>query len=432
MKITDEQIEALDFEQCLPISIEAEQALIGAVLREPDWMLKAGFVKPHHFSQIPHQQIWQVMKDGYHRHGTFSAISVGDTLVEELRSLGGKQYLGKLMSEAAVVYNAAHYANLVLNMARRRELQEIFRQAETTVTHLPEGKDLDEALAEIQGEIQRVGESGNALKFETSKEIATRLYDSLGKKLSCFSTGIKRLDACMAGGIYQGKSYGVTARKKTGKTVLAATISYNMNKAGVKHLFLTAEMSPDEIMQRSISRAMGCSSMDFLNSTRETQGFKNKVAEYAVKGDSGNTIFLHKPGLTLESLRTAIITARVKFGITGFILDYWQLVGGKKSRVSMAEHLDEVAQWIADYCRKEGLWSFTMGQTNQDGNTRGGEGMRLAFDQVYHLQGLEGRVGCFWMEMMDTRYTPWENVGADGVPGLYMNVNGPFFEGVER
>jgi hypothetical protein len=97
--------------------------------------------------------------------------------------------------------------------------------------------------------------------------------------------------------------------------------------------------------------------------------------------------------------------------------------------------LGEVAQWIAEICRKLDIWALVAAQINQDGNTRGGEGMRLAFDQVYHLQPvgqdggditLPGR----WLEMMDTRYTQWANIGSPDMAGLMLNEKGLFFEEV--
>ena len=111
--------------------------------------------------------------------------------------------------------------------------------------------------------------------------------------------------------------------------------------------------------------------------------------------------------------------------ITGIIFDYWQLVSGKDKRKSTAEHLDEVAQWIADYCRRGILWSIVMGQINQEGNTRGGEGMRLAFDQVYQIHRPDLGKSETWIAMMETRYTASE-------PGLREQASVRLESGSER
>ena len=66
---------------------------------------------------------------------------------------------------------------------------------------------------------------------------------------------------------------------------------------------------------------------------------------------------------------------------------------------------------------------------NQEGNTRGGEGLRLAFDQVYHMRAPNddpSRSGR-WLEMIDTRYTKWANIGSETAPGLTLEEKGLYF-----
>ena len=110
-----------------------------------------------------------------------------------------------------------------------------------------------------------------------------------------------------------------------------------------------------------------------------------------------------------------------------FRSDYFQLVGGVGARQSRVEFFDEVAQWIANICRQEKIWALVTAQINQDDNIRWGEGLRLAFDQVYHLQVCENDKEMFFMEMMDTRYTPWCEVGNKDNPIIKMEKTGPFF-----
>ena len=75
--------------------------------------------------------------------------------------------------------------------------------------------------------------------------------------------------------------------------------------------------------------------------------------------------------------------AIVRHGIKGVILDYWQLVGGKVRNESEEFHLRNIAQWLADTCRKHSIWALVAAQVNQEGNTRGGEGLKLACDVYF-------------------------------------------------
>jgi replicative DNA helicase len=213
----------------------------------------------------------------------------------------------------------------------------------------------------------------------------------------------------------------------THNTVLAGTISHNLNQRGIRHIFICGEMSPEEVHQRNLCRELGFFPSIFRSPKAQEFKLQERIAAIAAASKRA-CIYRKAPGLTFSQLRQIVASAVERKNITGMILDYWQLVGGKPSGKSTAEHLDEVAQWIADYCRREGLWSIVMAQINQDGNTRGGEGLRLAFDQVYQIHRDDPGKPEAWIEMMETRYTPWVSIGSETEAGLLLNEQGPYFE----
>jgi predicted ATP-dependent serine protease len=120
--------------------------------------------------------------------------------------------------------------------------------------------------------------------------------------------------------------------------------------------------------------------------------------------------------------------ARYRYGVNGVILDYLQIIGGKPTRESEASHLDKVSQWLADPAKKYKIWILVLGQINQEGNTRGGEGIRLACDMCLELHRDDISVPTAWIEMKDTRYTKWMNLGGENMPALSMNPHGQYFE----
>jgi DnaB-like helicase C terminal domain len=174
------------------------------------------------------------------------------------------------------------------------------------------------------------------------------------------------------------------------------------------------------------SRLSGQYASGFRNGYGKTDRFYAKVSEAAFRHKS-SIIYRNAPGLTFDELRAIVVRAVMQHKVKGIILDYWQLVGGKEPRRSTADHLDEVAQWIADTGHKHKVWMLVAAQIKQEGNTRGGEGIRLAFDQVYQMHRMSESSAHIWMEMMDTRYTPWMNLGSKDYAKFFMHVKGPFF-----
>ena len=61
---------------------------------------------------------------------------------------------------------------------------------------------------------------------------------------------------------------------------------------------------------------------------------------------------------------------------------------------------------------------------NRSGNTRGGEGLKLAADQYCTLHRNKGDQGA-WLEMEESRYTLYTNVGSANHPGLWLSKTGP-------
>ena len=72
-------------------------------------------------------------------------------------------------------------------------------------------------------------------------------------------------------------------------------------------------------------------------------------------------------------------------GIKGIIIDYWQLISGVQKGQTKEEHLSNVAQWIAGFCRRHGVWSIVLSQLNKEDNAFGSAGLNRACDQFYKL-----------------------------------------------
>jgi replicative DNA helicase len=412
-----------------PSNLDAEQALLGALLMHQETFRYINpKLAPEHFYEPVHQRIFAAMLKMHEEGRAPTPLTLMHRFDNDpgLSEIGGGKYLQRLMSAAITVINVTDVSDVIFDLALRRRLADA---CQLTLDRLLRGTEYDnatEAAAELRRNADELVGIQDDGKFEDNYQVGARILESMENKEAPHSTGIPKLDECMGGGLYPGYSYGFCARKKVGKTMLAGTISHNLNKQGVRHLFICGEMSAEQIEQRNLCRELGLHPSVFRvkgNTWPEQQ----KIAAAIEKGNRC-CIYRKAAGLTFAQLRQFVTTAVERREITGFVLDYWQLVGGKPPKKSTAEHLDEVAQWIADYCRRENIWNIVMGQINQEGNTRGGEGMRLAFDQVYCIHRPDITAPGMWLEMMETRYTEWKSIGSKAEPGFLLNENGPYFE----
>lgn len=396
----------------LPCNLDAENSLLGALLLNNELIFKCNNLVAEHFYDHDNQIIFSEIKNAVGDGRTASIVLMG----QKCR----KEAISRALSYPAIKFVITELAEAITEAFRKRR---VILSCQLATDLVNGGGNFSEASSVLRAELEVLSLEGR--KSTTDKDITLQIIEDIKSNKQPTSTGLNSLDRAMDGGLYPGKSYGFLARMKVGKTTLAATISYNLAVNNRKHLFICGEMGAKEIHQRMLARYAEAFPSAFRTDYQNNPAFQLKLVEYT-RTTSESLIYQNAPGLTFDQLKDYVTTAVYKDKIEGFILDYWQLVKGK-GKTGMTEHLDEVAQWIADYSRLTGIWNITTGQHNREGEPRFGDGLKLAFDQVYtlHREDLSGDEA--WLEMTDNRYTRWANIGSKESAGLYMIEKGPYF-----
>lgn len=416
-----------------PNDIQIEYALLGYIIIDNSLMPKIGFLRPEDFYSSPHMEIFQVMVNLFSDGKDITPFTIQPLLKQDrLNSFpeGIMHYLANAAIAAHVEIRPVEMAKYLQKLSDKRRL--IVACEDVIFSANQDQQTAEECAVTLANIVEKITVNSPLNDFQDDYQVGEEIISDLKDNRMPYSTGLTKLDDAMGGGLYPGRAYGFAAKKKVGKTVLAGTISANLNQQGIRHLFICGEMSPKEIQQRNLARATDSFPSSFRTEYGKNYNFQKKIAE-AVNNSPRNMLYRNAPGLTFQELRRVCSSAVDRHGVKGIILDYWQLVGGKQKNQSDASHLDDVAQWIADFSRKHSTWFIMMAQINQEGNTRGGEGIRLAFDQVYHMKapGDDPSRSGRYLDMMDTRYTKWTNIGTENQPGISMNEKGPFFEHAE-
>lgn len=411
-----------------PHNTQLEFEIIGCILCNNSVFAKVSFLQGDDFYQAPHRHIFEAMRTLHTEGKPITPFTLPPLMasLEAFKEIPAHKYLVSATASASLVQDIAYHAALLRSVTQRRNL--LFACISTIDALNNESDKLtpEQHAHNLAEAIDAIAQQKPSKEFYDNYEVTEMILNNLKDDRRPYSTGIKGLDEAMGGGLYPGKCYGFVARKKMGKTAIAATISNNINRNGVKHLMICCEMSKEEVQERVLAHETQCFNSAFRNSYGKDREFGNKIAE-AINHAPRNALYADAPGITFSELKRLCRNAVEKRKITGLILDYWQLVGGKIKGQSTAEHLDDVAQWIADFCRRNGLWAIVLGQINQEGNTRGSEGIRLACDQLYELHREDVTQPGTWIEMLETRYTKWANIGSKTAPRLLLQEKGPYF-----
>jgi len=122
--VLDGRDEAIPY-RTLPHNLEAEQALLGAMLVNNEVVNRvSAFLAPEHFFHAIHGRIYQAMLRIVERGQRADPVTLkhffeGD---EALADIGGAQYLARLAASAVTIINAEDYARTVHDLHLRREL----------------------------------------------------------------------------------------------------------------------------------------------------------------------------------------------------------------------------------------------------------------------------------------------------------------------
>ena len=413
-----------------PAHPELELALVGAVLAENAIFERvASVVSADDFTDPLLVVVWDEIAATIRAGRAALPRTIGQALSDyDQEEQPVTEYLIALVG-AAIGLEAENHARLVRNAADQRRLMNL---GEALRTEAAQGgaQPATELAARYASDLHGIGHG--LAEWEDFGEVGKRALEGLENPRPAYATGIQCIDHRLLGGFQAGRFYGVAARHKAGKSMLMGTIAYNIatseNRCGV--VYLTLEMSPEEMWRRIVSRHIGVNDAR-LASARE-RGEPELIEKARVANEdlrNRGLYFLGRPGCTLDELRTIVARAGMSDKIAGVIVDYLQLLSGRPRGQSTAEFLDEAAQALANATRRYGLWIAAAAQLNQEGNVRGSEGLLNACDLALFLHKVERNENVnAWLEIRASRYTPAKDIGSKESPPLVMDFTaGPHF-----
>ncbi len=349
-----------------PHNIEAEQALLGAILVNNEAFYRVSdFLEPEHFYEPIHSEIYEVCAKIIRAGKTATPVTaktfLPDDLLEEVTMA---QYLARLAAEATTVINAADYGQSVYDLAIRRSLIQVGEHMvehayESEVEATPE-KQIEEAEKQLFELAERGRYDGGFQGFNAALrdaiEMAGEAYHRDGT-LSGTATGLTDLDRLM-GGLQRSDLVILAARPAMGKTSLATNIAFHVARNykaeptpdghmrtvdGGSVGFFSLEMSAEQLATRILAEQSQISSSDIRRGNIHESQFSKLV-------DTSNLmaqvpLFIDDTG----GLNVAQVMARARRlkrqkGLDLLIVDYLQLLSGSSRRAadSRVQELTEI------------------------------------------------------------------------------------------
>ena len=241
-------------------SIEAEQALLGAVLINNEALrLVEGIIGSDDFSEPLHGHLWATIikadESGRRIDPKLLASSLGKDAAIPIGGMTVAQYIARLAAEATTIINAPDYAHAIRDIADRKRIAEIGHGLDRQIIADPTDTATNaiDALDEILS-----ARSRSATPSISAKNTAVRVIDAAAKayqtdgKQTGISWGLSALDRKTLG-LHPGELVVLAGRPGMGKTALGLGVARAAAEAGNATMFFSLEMGDVALGQRLLS-----------------------------------------------------------------------------------------------------------------------------------------------------------------------------------
>lgn len=328
-----------------PHSPDAEVSVLGAMLIHPDAASKAiEILQPADFYHEPHRAIFEAAMSLFNQAKPLDVVVLGDELRQQgqLEAAGGLAYLMELASSVPTAAHVEYYARIVKESAVIRRIISVSTKLVTDAyqNELPAQDLLDRAQKDLFA-LAQSGQRDYVSLHQVLLETFTRLevlYANKGKLVG-LPTGFHDLDR-MTAGLQRSDLIIIAARPSMGKTMLCLNLArYVALHDHTPVALFSLEMSREQLALRLLSAESELPAQRLR--TGEMDDNMWAVVSHALGRLGEAPIFIDDtPGITALELRAKARQMKVQHNIGLVIIDYMQLMSGRRSENRQQEISD--------------------------------------------------------------------------------------------
>ena len=431
----------------VPANVEAEQALLGALLYDNAAFERIGdYLQARHFFEPFHQRLFASIESHIRKGQLAEPILLAEQFSRDpaFDELGGVRYLADLVDRAPPAANAPDYARAVYDLALRRDLirigGDIAAQASQSDADLSARDQIEQAeqllftLAETGGTSQGFVSFSDALHGAVT--MAAEAHSREGG-LAGLSTGLIDLDQKI-GGLHPSDLVILAARPSMGKTSLACNIAFDVAKQyawepqpdgskktvrGGVVAFFSLEMSAEQLAMRLLAEVSGVSGDRLRKGEIDASEF-GRVRDAALEIQEAPLYIDATGGITMAKLAARARRLKRMVGLDIIIVDYLQLVtGGDNKSDNRVQEVSMITQGLKALAKELSVPVMALSQLSRQVENREDKKPQLSdlresgsieqdadmvmfiYREAYYLSRLEPREGTSehltWQEEMD-------------------------------
>jgi replicative DNA helicase len=336
---------------------EAEQTIIANIFAGYDDGVTEEIlatIRPEYFGDSTHQAMFLVALETLKKYGRATASMLSPHLQPKFTEFAHN--IGR--NEPAIL--------LLIESHKRRKVDEYCQLAQTELM----AGEVDTVLSSLQSRLDAL----NMATIDEPRQLASHI-DSLVIDLKkgnerVVKTGIIDFDNKM-GAFRPGQMVVIAARPGMGKTILGTQIALYNALNGIPTLYLSLEMSGDELAGRIVAGSIGIDSASIQN--RNLNHDEWKLMEGASNRMVDIPMYIHdKATVSIASMRAVIRKYVRSHDVGAVVIDYIGLVSEPKDK---GENREQQVSRISRFCKLEskesGIPIFVLAQLNRENEKRG-------------------------------------------------------------
>lgn len=243
-------------EKLPPQVLEAEQAVLGSMLVNPDTVPTVlEYLRPEHFYKQGHKLIYQSILDLFDNNEPIDIVTVSESLrdIDRLESVGGRVYVNDLALGIVTTANVEYHAKKV---QEKSVLRDLIKAGTSIVAEAYEETNIDKALDFAERIVFELGQRRAAKELTPIRDIVTDSFNQIEERyenkdeLLGVSSGFYDLDS-MTAGFQKSDLIILAARPSMGKTSFALNIAAEVAvRKNTPVAVFSLEMSKEQLVQR--------------------------------------------------------------------------------------------------------------------------------------------------------------------------------------
>lgn len=345
-------------DKTVPANPEAEEAVLGSLLIDPDAVLKvASFLEAEDFYRERNGWIYRAILGLHERREPADFVTLCDELERNnlLQEIGGAAYITQLINNVPSAAYIEHYGHIVERTATLRRL--IDAAGRIAALAYEESQEIDEVVDRAEQIVFNVAERRIRRDLAPVRQVMHEVVDRIdylhrhqGQILGVPS-GFTQLDRLL-GGFQKSDLIILAARPAVGKTSLSLNFALNAARKFRKVVaYFSLEMSAEQLVQRLLSMETGIDQQRLRKGEIEDRDWE-MIMEAA--GElSGTMLYIDDtPAMSALELRTKARRLQAEHGLDLIIVDYLQLMRGDNKSENRVQEISYISRALKGLARE--------------------------------------------------------------------------------